>query len=134
MVCVYCGSTTRTVNSRHQKRLNQVWRRRRCTECGAIFTTLEAVDTNLALGLRSGTHFEPFSRDKLLLSVHDSLKHRKTALEDALALTGTIMSRLYPHVQDASLSREILIKTALDVLTHFDKAAATHYQAFHPIK
>ncbi|HTE58563.1 MAG TPA: hypothetical protein VK694_07535 [Verrucomicrobiae bacterium] len=101
--------------------------------CGAVFTTLEAVDVSQALRLRRGKHFEPFSRDRLLLSVHDSLKHRKTATEDASALTGTIMSHLYPHITDASLDREILVKTSTDVLGRFDKVAATHYQAFHPL-
>jgi len=76
---------------------------------------------------------EPFWRDKLLISVYDSLRHRKTAINDAEGLTGTIISRLYPHLKDAQIKQEDIIKTASLVLQRFDRVAATHYKAFHPL-
>lgn len=77
---------------------------------------------------------EPFSRDKLFLSVYESCKHRKDALGDSQALTATIITKLLPHVQDASLpNREVIVVTT-KVLKRFDKAAHAHYQAFHPAK
>ncbi len=132
MVCVYCGHSTQVINSRHQKKVNQVWRRRQCTNCQAIFTTREAVDTTQALRIKKDKAYQPFSRDTLLLSIYDSLKHRKTAETDATALTATIMTKLYPLIHDATLNRTDITKTATAVLTRFDKAAATHYHAFHP--
>ena len=131
MVCIYCGSATKVLNSRPQKRANQIWRRRKCLTCRAVFTTIEAVDPTLALQFRHGKHTEPFSRDKLLLSVYDSLRHRKAAATDASVLTAAILSRLYAQIQDASLSRDLVTQTAAAVLGHFDPAAATHYRAFH---
>jgi len=133
MVCIYCGNPTSVVNSRHQKKANQVWRRRKCAVCQAIFTTLEGVDATQALRVHKDTHFEPFSRDTLLLSIYDSLRHRKTAVTDATALTGTVLSRLYPLIQDATLEKDAIAEITTAILDNFDKAAATHYQAFHPV-
>jgi transcriptional repressor NrdR len=132
MVCIYCGHATQVINSRHQKKANQVWRRRQCTNCQAIFTTHEAVDTTQALRIRRNKTYQPFSRDTLLLSIYDSLRHRKTAVADATALTATILAKLQPLIHDATLDRGDITKVAAAVLTRFDQPAAIHYQAFHP--
>ena len=132
MVCIYCGSNTHVTNSRHQKRANQVWRRRKCLTCGAIFSTTEGADTSQALSVQKKDGLEPFSRDMLLLSVYDSLRHRKSALEDATALTGTIISTLTPLADNAVLDRDVITTVTTTVLQRFDKPAATSYRAFHP--
>lgn len=75
--------------------------------------------------------YEPFLRDKLLLSVYDSLKHRKTAIEDATALIDTIWVQLLPHFSNGSIATEKIIKTIGPILERFDTAASVHYQAFH---
>lgn len=133
MVCVYCSGDTRVTNSRLQKKANSTWRRRQCIECGAVVTTLEKLETGTAVLVVYKTHQEPFSRDKLLVSLHDSLKHRKTALADASALTDTLISNLYPLIQDAVLEKSAIVAEANKLLQRFDRAAATHYVAFHPI-
>jgi transcriptional repressor NrdR len=133
MVCIYCGHDTQVTNSRHQKRLNQVWRRRKCTYCGAIFSTTEGANTSQALSVQKNNGLEPFSRDKLFVSVYDSLRHRKTVLDDATALTGTIISTLTPLAEGAAIDRDVVITVTTTVLQRFDKPAASHYQAFHPI-
>lgn len=134
MVCIYCRHETLVANSRRQKKTNQVWRRRKCTACLAVFTTIERVDTEQALRVRKNSLYQPFSRDKLLLSIYDSLRHRKTAVEDATALAGTVLTKLYPLIQNATLERRQIVKITREVLGRFDKAAATHYEAFHPLQ
>lgn len=134
MVCIYCSGETKVTNSRLQKRANRIWRRRQCLNCGAIFTTEEQVVTEQSILVRKISAVEPFSRDKLLLSLYESLRHRKTAVSDATGLTDTIWSQLLPHIQHASVTREDIVKTAASVLKRFDKAAATSYAAFHPVK
>lgn len=133
MVCIYCGHDTQVINSRPQKRMNSIWRRRRCKGCQAVFTTTEAPDLLLSWRLQKHSNLEPFSRDNLFVSVYDSLRHRKTALEDASGLTDTIISKCLPHIQNAMLTRDILVKHATATLKHFDSVAATHYAAFHPL-
>lgn len=134
MVCVYCAHDTRVVNSRPQKRLNRVWRRRTCTNCGATFTSTEAVDLSGSITIRNKKQLQAFQRDKLFMSIYDSLKHRKTALSDATGLTDTIVSQLYPLMTDAVLEKAAITEVTSVVLLRFDKVAATHYQAFHPFE
>src|SRR5664279_3068123 len=103
MVCVYCGNDTQVTNSRLQKRNNAVWRRRTCKECSATITTLERIDLETAVMVVDESVHTPFSRDKLFISIYNSCKHRKSAQADASGLTDTIISRLYPHISDASI-------------------------------
>ena len=132
MVCIYCQHDTNVINSRLQKKLNQVWRRRRCQNCNSVFTTLETINFQTVLAVAHKNAYKPFLRDKLLLSVYESLKHRKSALSDATAVTDTIISKLYANVIDGHIDRQQIIQTTGVVLKRFDKAAATHYQAYHP--
>ena len=133
MVCIYCSEPTQVTNSRHQKRSNTVWRRRRCTRCAALFTTTESPDSGKALSVTSGSSSQAFLRDNLLLSVYESLKHRKTALADATALTDTILITIYATANDATIARDSIVDITSTVLKRFDAAAATSYSAFHPL-
>jgi transcriptional regulator NrdR family protein len=110
-----------------------VWRRRKCVNCGAIFSTLEGVNISQALSVQKKNGLEPFSRDTLLITVYDSLRHRKTALQDATALTSTIISTLTPLADNAVIDRDVIVTVTGTILQRFDKPAATHYQAFHPL-
>jgi len=75
----------------------------------------------------------PFVRETLLQSLYESLKHRPNALTEALALTDTVINKLLPRVSQAKLNRTDVIQVAHQVLQRFDRAAAVHYQAYHPI-
>lgn len=134
MVCIYCGSDTKVTNSRHQKRLNHVWRRRKCIFCKAVFTTTETADSVSALRINFNGRMEPFLRDNLLISVYDSLKHRKSALTDATGLTATIVSNVYDLTDNGVVDREAVVTVTLAILERFDPVAATHYRAFHPLR
>ncbi|HZL08138.1 MAG TPA: hypothetical protein VFC50_03010 [Candidatus Dormibacteraeota bacterium] len=132
MVCVHCGGKTKVVNSRPQRKNNQVWRRRQCLECGAVFSTKEIVQHELAWLVRDVRgKLRPFSRDKLFLSLYKSCEHRKTAVGDARGLTDTVMSKLPAYVADGTVSGLDIARVAQVALNRFDKAASTHYQAFH---
>lgn len=131
MVCIYCSNETRVTNSRSQKRTNGVWRRRTCTACGTTFTSVEEPDLAGSIVVKSQEQLQAFQRDKLFLSIYDSLKHRKTALADATALTDTVLSKLHPNMKNAVVTKTIIFEAVLITLKHFDNAAVTHYRAFH---
>lgn len=76
---------------------------------------------------------EPFSRDVLFISIHDALKHRKTAVSDAAHLTDTIIRQVLPESRTATLLRQDVVVRAGAILSRFDKAAGVHYQAYHPL-
>jgi transcriptional repressor NrdR len=134
MVCTYCGGDTQVTNSRHQKRLNQVWRRRHCLNCGATFSTHEvAVYEGSWRVLTEKGSLTPFHRDKLFLSLHKSLEHRKRSVEDATGITNTVISLLLSQADKGVLEPTSIALTAHEVLKNFDNAAATHYAAFHKL-
>lgn len=133
MICIYCGSKTRVMNSRLQKRHNNIWRRRECGNCMAVFTTSESPDFFKGWVVESSNDVQPFSRDKLFASVHDGLKHRKTAITDATHLTDTIIGRLYSLLSSGSLNKSDIIVATMDILKNFDKVSYTQYQAYHPL-
>ena len=134
MVCIHCGGKTQVINSRHQKRSNQVWRRRHCLICKSTFTTQESTEYTLAWQVKNrSSRLEPFSRDKLFLSIWNSLQHRKTALTDASGLTDTVIKKLLQEVEAATLGSPSIARAVFVALNRFDKVAATHYQAFHPL-
>jgi transcriptional regulator NrdR family protein len=75
----------------------------------------------------------PFSRDQLFISLYRSCGHRKTAIQDAAALSNTITARLLkqPTTSQGVFSKADIRKAALLSLQHFDLAAATYYQAYY---
>ena len=82
--------------------------------------------------VHKGKASEPFLRDNLFATVYDSLKHRKSALTDATALTNTAISKLYALANDGVIERDVITTVVETILRRFDKAAATYYKAFHP--
>jgi transcriptional repressor NrdR len=134
MVCIYCDGKTDVINSRPQKRLNRVWRRRHCQACRAIFTTIEAGALNESLMVRPKTPkqaLQPFLRDKLYLSVVASCRHRKNAVTDATALTDTVIGKLTKATDSGVVYRDQLRTIVKEALQRFDQVAAVHYSAFH---
>lgn len=135
MVCIYCGSPTQVTNSRPQKRLNQVWRRRACTQCGAIFTTNETADLATSLVVQAGGgSVQPFHRDQLFVSILRAVGHRQAPVNDAGALTATITAKLLHGTKTAAITRQNIITVVLQTLKHFDSAAAVQYAAYHQTK
>jgi transcriptional repressor NrdR len=110
----------------------QVWRRRLCTTCGALFTTNERVDLTTSLVVRgSDGHMAPFNRDKLFVSILQAVGHREQPLEDANGLTATIIAALIRATREASVAAHDITATATAVLKNFDTAAMVQYQAYH---
>lgn len=135
MVCTYCSSETQVVNSRPQRRGNSIWRRRKCLACDAIFSTTEHTDYEKTWVVQypggTGRGLSPFVRDKLFISIHKSLQHRRSALNDAIGLTDTVINKIHKNVQNGAIQAQDIAKTAYQTLKRFDQPAAISYQAFH---
>jgi len=132
MVCINCGEKTHVTNSRASRKEASIWRRRECFSCGTLFTTTEAPEYggSWVVQSRSGA-LMPFAADRLFLSLYKSCEHRTTALQDARALTDTIIRKLGAEVQHGILTAQSIVQTAQVALNRFDRAASVHYQAFH---
>lgn len=132
MVCVQCGRNTQVINSRLQKRNNKVWRRRKCLNCGTVFSTQEIIQyENTWIVVDSSGNFSPFSVNKLLLSLNNSCRHRPTSLSDAAALSDTIIKKLLQKHLNTPISSRLISQVSQVALNRFDKAASVHYAANH---
>lgn len=131
MKCPYCASSSFVNNSRPTAKGAQVWRRRECSRCHGIWSTKETIDLSKShVFIGSKNDSKAFSRDALFISLIDSLKHRKTALEDSTALTETVLGQILA-LQSAKIEREVLIKLVYSTLKLFDKTAAEVYRSIH---
>ena len=129
MRCPYCQSDTKVTNSRSRAKGAQVWRRRECTNCHSIWTTHEVIDPSTSHRVKdSHNRLQPFSRDKLFVSLLDALRHRKTALADATALTDTVLARVLA-LKSAEITKQELTEIAHQTIKTFDSTAAAVYQA-----
>ena len=129
MVCPFCDQTrTSVVNSRHTKRNNQVWRRRRCDSCGRTFTTREVPQLSfLRVKKRSG-HLEEYVRSKLLISLLWSSDHIQEA-DVAFALAETIETKLFKSIDADTefIESELIANTVREVLKNYDLKAFIKY-------
>ena len=132
MVCVYCAGKTRVINSRPQVKSNQIWRRRLCKDCQALFTTIEFHDPAQTWLIKDPSGLSAnFISEKLFLSIYESLKHRPSALLDAKHLTQTVINKLSRTTKNGLIDSRQITKTVTVSLNRFDKAACTHYLSFH---
>lgn len=132
MVCVYCGGQTKVTNSRLQQRNNQVWRRRRCLDCGAIFTTTEAIAYDIAFSVEKGAQIEPFLSEKLYMEFLLALQDRKNCYIEARELTTQVIRNLLKRRQKASVQPTEITTEAAKVLKRFNRRAWLRYVAEHP--
>lgn len=132
MKCIYCNNETKVANSRPKKLDHQTWRRRACTNCQAIFTTIEAVSLEEALRVekRSGS-YEPFYRDKLYLSVYKAIDHLDNPATTANHLTLNILRHIYKQKPfSAIVPSSIIASQTTLALKRFNAAASVRYLSF----
>jgi len=132
MVCIYCGGETKVVNSRLQRRNNQVWRRRQCLVCQSVFTTHEAVELESALSVVKDGQNTPFTPDLLLKELMTALSHRKDVYMASREVLGTIVRNLLALPQKPQFEPADISKTTGEVLKRFDRRAYLRYLADHP--
>lgn len=132
MVCIYCGGETKVANSRLQKRNNQVWRRRQCLACGAVFTTHEQIELQSTLSVSRSGATEPFKPGLLLNELVNTLSHRKDVYTASEELLGLIVRNLLTLPQKPLFTPADISKTTAKVLKRFDNRAYLRYLADHP--
>lgn len=131
MVCIYCGNDTQVTNSRHQKRNNQVWRRRKCTVCQAVFTSLEVADLTSGLRVEQNGSLRPFLTDYLFTEVLFAMQDRKNLYIDAREVTNTVIQQLLQSPSSPIFTPQEISRHTAEVLKRFDNRAWHRYAAEH---
>jgi transcriptional regulator NrdR family protein len=131
MVCIYCGSETNVTNSRLQKRANNIWRRRKCSKCKSIFSTIEKADYSLSfLVEKSNGNLEPFAKEKLYISIYKSLDHMPGSPEKAKFITETTMSKLFSRPIKSKLRSSKVAETVAETLKNYNMASFIKYKSY----
>lgn len=129
MVCIYCDGDTKVYNSRHQKRNNQIWRRRRCLDCSATFTSIESFEYGPSLLVQIDHGYEPFLPDKLFSELLTALADRKNSYSEARELTNTIIMKLLKLPGSPVFTAKQISDEVLKILKRFDLKAWHRYSA-----
>lgn len=133
MVCMLCDSKTRITNSRSNAPGYQTWRRHTCNRCSAVYTTRESIDMSLSYRVeRIKGNLEPFSRDKLFMSIARALEHRPNYIEDSGMLMWTILDAIQSGKQ-LVISRNDLVSLVTSTLRRFDIGSSQIYRSRHSI-
>jgi len=132
MICIYCGGDTKVINSRLQKRNNQVWRRRQCLVCQSVFTTHEQIEYSSALSVEGPDGTQPFLPGLLLNELYQALAHRKdvyTASEEVLAI---VIRNLLKLPSSPLFKPSDITGVTSGVLKRFDRRAYLRHLVDHP--
>lgn len=74
MLCPFCKSlNVEVINSRLRDEGTTIWRRRSCLSCGKRFSSREKIDFSYLTVVKKGGEEEPFSAEKILMSMVKSL-------------------------------------------------------------
>jgi transcriptional regulator NrdR family protein len=65
------------------------------------------------------------------LSLHRSLQHRETPIDDAAGLIDTVLHKLQGQARSGKISSRTIVQVVQVALNRFDTAASVHYQAYH---
>lgn len=132
MICIYCSGETAVSNSRLQHRNNQVWRRRKCLKCGAVFTTHESILLEDSLSVERNGKIEKFSPDKLYTEVLLAVQDFPNCYSAARELSATITQKLLKGPSDGLIKAQDISFETSAVLKRFNKRAWLRFVAEHP--
>lgn len=100
----------------------------------SVFTTTEGAELGGAIMVKGADgELQSLSRDRLFISLHQSCKHRPTAITDATALTQIIISQIAGQQVDGVVTTQEIIALTHLALGRFDHATAAVYAAYHPV-
>jgi transcriptional repressor NrdR len=127
MKCPYCRTAISEVfNSRSTKFGTQIWRRRRCQQCGASFTTYEIADLGFLQVAKKHRKPERYSRAKLFSSVYAAFLDVAGKQNVIDAVTDTIEAKLL-DLQSTQISTDEIAAVVLQTLKHYHATAFVRY-------
>jgi transcriptional repressor NrdR len=127
MKCPFCrADITDIFNTRSTKFGTQVWRRRRCLDCGESFTTYEHPDLGFLKVEKKTGKRERYSRAKLFTGIYSAFLDIKGKPNTVDAVTETVEAKLL-DTRLPVLSTNQIAEIVLQTLKHFNTAAFLRY-------
>lgn len=134
MECPFClHKKSEVYNSRSTNGGTAVWRRRRCLNCGKVFTTQEGFDPSGVWLVVDGKNKNKYSRAKLAMSLLRACDHRLNQDNTAWYLFEAVEQQLYPIAaqHEQKLTPQDITNKAAEILKRFDAAAYVKYISYH---
>ncbi len=117
------------VNTRTTRGGGQIWRRRRCADCGKVITTYERPDLSFIQVVSSSKH-SPYSRSLLFASIYKSLDGENLSVVDIDNLVDSVEQKLIQRGQD-EISTKVLHRLVLETLKAIDVNVFMRYLITH---
>lgn len=130
MVCIYCKSKTNVVNSR-VKSNSLVWRRRKCLNCGAVFTTTEEPRyIDILMIKTTNSRLTPFDQDTIFVKMYGCLGHLQNKITKSRYLTDTITNKVLKNSTSGIIEENKLEDIMLRTLKRYDSFAYNFYKNY----
>ena len=135
MKCPYCLSpTNKVLDKREVEDLSVTRRRRRCTACGARFTTYERVEMVPLMLVKKDGRREEFDRAKLRSGLAKACAKRPVSAADVERAIDEIEAELRRRQEGGEVSHATAGELVMDKLRQLDNVAyirfASVYRAF----
>ncbi len=131
MKCPFCDNDDSQVkDSRSSEDGSAIRRRRECTKCDSRFTTFERVQLRDLTVIKSNGKREPFSRDKLVRSMHLCLQKRPVD-EETVERSASEIIRQLEKGGDADVASQKIGELTLDMIASLDLIAYVRYASVY---
>jgi len=139
MDCIFCGTKNSQVeNSRETQGGSAIWRRRKCSACGKIFSTYERVGLDFLIVEKRGGKHARYLSQKLFASIYDAVSSgRHVDRGDASTLAHDVVRDIELQILQSELKiikTRQLIDMTTDALEVRDLGACYRYAASAPYR
>lgn len=130
MICMKCRSPhSEVVNTRSTRGGSQIWRRRRCANCGKVTTTYERLDLSF-IQVASDSQTLPYSRSFLFASLLRAVPDGTLEVSQIDNLVDTLEQKILARGED-TVSTEVIRHLSLETLKPISMNAFMNYLAAH---
>lgn len=123
MLCPFCQSVNvAVVDSRSRDEGTSIWRRRECLKCGKRFSSRERIDFSYLSVVKGNGEKEPFSREKILMSIFKSIGKREIPEEKLEKAVDEITQEIHKNGK-AEINSSSIGELVLEKLRKLDPTA-----------
>lgn len=137
MKCIYCvHKRTEVVNSRPIQKGYVTWRRRKCTQCTAVFTTKETTIADNIFVIKRNKRRQRFVYEKLFVSIFTVLSMKKGSDNGENAKTSKnvsvkVIEQIYTsHISSKTVYTSAIILLVYKELKKVNQSYADHYISY----
>ncbi|MCX7966448.1 MAG: transcriptional regulator NrdR [Syntrophorhabdaceae bacterium] len=131
MKCPFCGYTeSKVLDSRTNKEMDTIRRRRECLKCGKRFTTAERLEEGMLLVIKKDGRREVFDRTKILNGLKKACEKRPISITTLEKIVSRIEYNLFERSEREIKCSEIG-EMVMDELKKLDEVAYVRFASVY---